>query len=98
MDTILYPDFLEDITSYQAVSDFWQVKLDPLFRELGLSKQNYLNTTMVNGVALQDGNPIYQAFFPELKKAVRIIQEEPLLPAVASYLVNQIQGTKNQIF
>jgi len=29
---------------------------------------------------------------------VRIIQEEPLLPAVASYLVNQIQGTKNQIF
>jgi hypothetical protein len=98
MDNILYPDFLEDITSYQAVSDFWQVKLDPLFRELGLSKQNYLNTTMVNGVALQDGNPIYQAFFPELKKAVRIIQEEPLLPAVASYLVNQIQGTKNQIF
>ena len=81
MDTILYPDFLEDITSYQAASDFWQAKLDPLFQELGLIKQDYLNTTMVNGVALQDGNPIYQAYFPELKKAVRIIQEEPLLPA-----------------
>jgi hypothetical protein len=81
MDTILYPDFLEDITSYQAASDFWQAKLDPLFQELGLSKQDYLNTTMVNGVALQDGNPIYQAYFPELKKVVRIIQEEPLLPA-----------------
>lgn len=88
MDTILYPDFLEDITSYQAASDFWQAKLDPLFRELGLSKQDYLNTTMVNGVALQDGNPIYQAYFPELKKAVRIIQEEPLLPADFGSWVN----------
>jgi hypothetical protein len=81
MDTILYPDFLEDITSYQAASGFWHAKLNPLFWELGLNKQDYLNTTMVNGVALQDGNPIFQAYFPELKKAVRIIQEEPLLPA-----------------
>lgn len=88
MDTILYPDFLEDITSYQAASDFWQAKLDPLFQELGLIKQDYLNTTMVNGVALQDGNPIYQAYFPELKKAVRIIQEEPLLPADFGSWVN----------
>lgn len=43
---------------------------------------------MVNGVALQDGNPIYQAYFPELKKAVRIIQEEPLLPADFGSWVN----------
>lgn len=88
MDTILYPDFLEDISSYQAAADFWQAKLDPLFQELGLNKQDYLNTTMVNGVALQDGNPIFQAYFPELKKAVRIIQEEPLLPADFSSWVN----------
>ena len=88
MDTILYPDFLEDISSYQAASDFWHAKLDTLFRELGLSKQDYLNTTMVNGVALQDGNPIFQAYFPELKKAVRIIQEEPLLPADFGSWVN----------
>lgn len=81
MDTILYPDFLEDITSYQAAADFWQARLDPLFRELELKKQDYLNTTMVNGVPLHDGNPIYQAYLPELKKAVRIIQEEPILPA-----------------
>ena len=80
MDTILYPDFLEGITSYKAASDFWQAKLDPLFRELGLNKQVYLNTTMVNGVALQNGNPIFQAYFLEQKKAVRIIQEESLLP------------------
>lgn len=88
MDTILYPDFLEDISSYQAAADFWQAKLDPLFQELGLCKQDYLNTTMVNGVALNDGNPIYQAYFPELKKAVRIIQEEPLLPADFGSWVN----------
>lgn len=97
MDTILYPDFLEDITSYQAASDFWQAKLDPLFRELGLSKQNYLNTTMVNGVALQDGNPIYQAYFPELKKAVRIIQEEPLLPADFGSWVNQTEVNEEEV-
>jgi len=97
MDTILYPDFLEDITSYQAASDFWQVKLDPLFLELGLNKQNYLNTTMVNRVALQDGNPIYQAFFPELKKAVRIIQEEPLLPADFGSWVNQTEVNEEEV-
>ncbi len=97
MDTILYPDFLEDITSYQAASDFWQAKLAPLFRELGLSKQDYLNTTMVNGVALQDGNPIFQAYFPELKKAVRIIQEEPLLPADFSSWVNVTEVDEEEV-
>ena len=97
MDTILYPDFLEDITNYQAASDFWQAKLDPLFRELGLSKQDYLNTTMANGVALQDGNPIYQAYFPELKKAVRIIQEEPLLPADFSSWVNVTEVDEEEV-
>jgi len=88
MDAILYPDFLEGISSYQAAYNFWQAKLDPLFQELGLKKQDYLNTTMVNGVALLDGNPIYQAYFPELKKAVRIIQEEPILPADYGSWVN----------
>lgn len=97
METILYPDFLKDITSYQAASDFWQAKLDPLFRKLGLSKQNYLNTTMVNGVALQDGNPIYQAYFPELKKAVRIIQEEPLLPADFGTWVNLTEVNEEEV-
>lgn len=97
MDTILYPNFLEDITSYQAASDFWQAKLDPLFQELGLSKQDYLNTTMVNGVALHDGNPIYQAYFPELKKAVRIIQEEPLLPADFGSWVNLTEVDEEEV-
>ena len=97
MDTILYPDFLEDITSYQAAADFWQAKLDPLFQELGLNKQDYLNTTMVNGVALQDGNPIFQAYFPELKKAVRIIQEEPLLPADFGSWVNVTEVDEEEV-
>jgi len=68
-----------------------------LFRELGLSKQNYLNTTMVNGVDLQDGNPIYQAYFPELKKAVRIIQEEPLLPADFGSWVNLTDVNEEEV-
>jgi hypothetical protein len=97
MDTILYPDFLEDISSYQAASEFWQAKLDPLFRELGLNKQNYLNTKMFNGVALNDGNPIYQAYFPELKKAVRIIQEEPLLPADFSSWANLTEVDEEEV-
>lgn len=97
MDTILYPNFLEDVSSYQAAADFWYEKLDPLFRELGLNKQNYLNTTMVNGVPLQDGNPIYQAYFPELKKAVRIIQEEPLLPADFGSWVNVTEVDEEEV-
>lgn len=91
MDTILYPDFLEDTLSYQAAAEFWQTKFDPLFKELGLQKQDYLHTTMVNGVSLHDGNPIYQAYFPELKKAVRIIQEEPILPADYGSWVNRTE-------
>lgn len=97
MDTILYPDFLESITIYQAASDFWQAKLGPLFRELGLNKQDYLNTTMFNGVSLLDGNPIYQAYFPELKKAVRIIQEEPLLPADFGSWVNVTEEDEEEV-
>ena len=97
MDTILYPDFLEDISSYQAATDFWQAKLDPLFREFGLSKQDYLNTIMVNGVSLHDGNPIYQAYFPELKKAVRIIQEEPILPADFGSWVNLTEVDEEEV-
>jgi hypothetical protein len=97
MDTVFYPDFLEDISSYQAAADFWQAKLNPLFRELGLNKQDYLNTTMVNGVALNDGNPIYQAYFPELKKAVRIIQEEPLLPADFGSWVNVTEVDEEEV-
>lgn len=97
MDTILYPDFLEDISSYQAAADFWQAKLDPLFRELGLNKQDYLNTTMVNGAPLQDGNPIYQAYFPGLKKAVRIIQEEPLLSADFGSWVNETEVDEEEV-
>ena len=97
MDTILYPNFLEDVSSYQAAADFWQAKLDPLFQELGLNKQDYLNTTMVNGVALQDGNPIFQAYFPELKKAVRIIQEEPLLPADFGSWVNVTEVDEEEV-
>lgn len=97
MDTILYPDFLENISSFRGASDFWQAKLDPLFCELGLSKQDYLNTTMVNGVALNDGNPIYQAYFPEFKKAVRIIQEEPILPADFGSWVNVTEVDEEEV-
>lgn len=97
MDTILYPDFLEDILSYQAAADFWQTKFNPLFQELGLQKQDYLNTTMVNGVSLLDGNPIYQAYFPDLKKAVRIIQEEPILPADYGSWVNVTEVDEEEV-
>jgi hypothetical protein len=52
---------------------------------------------MVNGVALHDGNPIYQAYFPELKKAVRIIQEEPLLPADFGSWVNVAEVDEEEV-
>ena len=52
---------------------------------------------MVNGVALQDGNPIFQAYFPELKKAVRIIQEEPLLPADFGSWVNVTEVEEEEV-
>lgn len=81
MQTILYPDFLEDTTSYQAAADFWQGQINPLLNSLGLSGQSYLNQVMGDGTIFLDGNPIYHAYFPSLKRALRIIQEEPLLPA-----------------
>ena len=52
---------------------------------------------MVNGVALQDGNPIYQSYFPELKKAVRIIQEELLLPADFGSWVNLTEVDEEEV-
>lgn len=81
MQTILYPDFLEDTTSYQAAADFWQSQIGPLLDSLGLSGQSYLNQIMGDGTTILDGNPIYNAYFPACQRALRIIQEEPLLPA-----------------
>jgi hypothetical protein len=81
MATILFPDFLEDTARYQAAADFWQAQLATTLADLGLHAQTYLNNITGDGSQLLDGNPIYHAYFPARNRALRIIQEEPLLPA-----------------
>jgi hypothetical protein len=81
MATILFPDFLEDTAHYQAAADFWQAQLTPTLADLGLHTQAYLNNITGDGSQLLDGNPIYHAYFSTRNRALRIIQEEPLLPA-----------------
>lgn len=60
----------------QAVS-YWQELFRDLLAETNLTYTSYLNTITVDGTSLRDGNPIFDAYFPGLQKAIRIIQEEP---------------------
>jgi hypothetical protein len=73
---LLFPIFLEDESEYDQAVNFWRELFADLLADTELEYKAYLNTTTVNGISLRDGNPIFDAFFPKLNKAVRIIQEE----------------------
>lgn len=74
---LLFPIFLEDEAEYDQVVNFWKEVFASMLTGTTLEYKPYLNATTVDGISLRDGNPIFDAFFPRLNKAVRIIQEEP---------------------
>ncbi|MGK0366832.1 MAG: hypothetical protein ACI85O_003909 [Saprospiraceae bacterium] len=76
MAQILYQKFLEDKRIYNLAQASWGRVLTSLLKDLNYTYSPYLNDRH-NGKKEYDGNPIFNAYIPEIKRAVRIIQVSP---------------------
>jgi hypothetical protein len=83
MVELLFADFLKDPHSYdQAVRhwlDLW-MKTDEAARKSKGWQHPWMISRFANGVELRDGNPVFSAWSPQLRKGLRIIQHEPTRP------------------
>jgi hypothetical protein len=81
MVTDLVRNFLTNSGGYDAAQRFWLA----LWREVldgpeivsGEWEQPWVANRLANGSELRDGNPIFSAFSPRLRRALRVIQHEP---------------------
>ena len=76
-DQLLFPNFLDDQKVYHQVETFWQHELDQLLKNTGLSYHPFYNKVSGSGQKDYSGNPIFDAYFPDRHKLVRIIQYLP---------------------
>lgn len=76
MTNILYADFLTNKRAYNLAQGSWNRLLKNLLKSYGYSHTPYINQIQ-NGKKDYSGNPIFSAFVPEIKKAIRIIQVSP---------------------
>ncbi|MCB9291747.1 MAG: hypothetical protein H6559_01240 [Lewinellaceae bacterium] len=74
---MLYPDFLKDYTAYQEVERFWESLFTRIAEQNGWAWRSWMKPAFANGTPFFDGNPIFNAFVPELNRGVRILQVEP---------------------
>lgn len=77
MSKYLYASFLDSKRIYNLAQAWWGRLLTDLVAERKLEFRPYLNPQPASGRKEYDGNPICNAYFPNLDKAVRIIQEAP---------------------
>lgn len=97
MAELLYKDFLKTAEAYGEAESYWKAFFDNLLQPYDYSHQPYLNDTMVSGEKLRDGNPIFNAYIPDIDRAVRIIQEEPEEPADIASWVNRTEWPTGRV-
>jgi hypothetical protein len=73
---VLYKNFLNNKRVYNLAQASWGRLLNSLLKDFGYTHTPYLNN-LVNGKKEYDGNPIFNAYIPEIKRAIRIIQVSP---------------------
>jgi len=76
----LFTDFLKDDRSYNEAVRYWEdlwLKTDEVSRKLGGWKYPWMSRQFVDGTEIRDGNPIFSAWSPQLRKGLRVIQYEP---------------------
>lgn len=75
-----FPRFLTDPGEYERAVDYWidlWGRLDPPARCFNDWSQPWLTVTFADGTPMRDGNPIFSAHSPRLRKGLRVIQHEP---------------------
>lgn len=74
---LLYAKFLERPKVYNLAEAYWARTARRLAGEAGLSLHRFYSTRYGNGEKRYDGNPLFDAYFPERHKLVRILQYLP---------------------
>jgi hypothetical protein len=80
MAKLLFPDFLDNVESYDAAEAHWKARFDALAEKYHFTYTSYINVIAGNGKKHRDGNPIFSAEVKNLNRAVRIIQESAEQP------------------
>ena len=73
----LYASFLHNKRVYNLAVAFWRKLVAAIARNGDMAFQYHLNESGPDGKREYDGNPIFAAYFPKRKRALRIIQDEP---------------------
>lgn len=73
----LFPTFLEDKKVFNLAEAYWRRMITAIAEEANAPFQPYINHHDSKGRKEYNANPIFDALFPSLHKAVRIIQDEP---------------------
>ena len=82
MVTNLYEKFLEDTEHYEQSERYWERLWTEVVSEAG-GWYTWLTPWMGTGAPhIKDGNPIFSAISPDLRRGVRIIQLEPYEPGL----------------
>ncbi len=76
MAEFLYADFLNNKRVYNLAQAFWGRLLTGILKQYGYDYTSYINQFQ-GGKKEYDGNPIFSAFIPEAKRAIRVIQVSP---------------------
>jgi hypothetical protein len=79
----MFVNFLKDPAEYAAAERFWQELFARAARDEGVEGEwvaPWLNTRFADGTPFADGNPIFSAWSPARRIAVRVIQHDPADP------------------
>lgn len=76
MAKFLYANFLDNKRTYNLAQGSWKRLLNSILKQHGYTFQSYINQKQ-NGKKEYDGNPIFSAYVPEIKRAIRVIQVSP---------------------
>jgi hypothetical protein len=78
----LFSQFLLDPEQYKLSERHWEGlwnRIDSLDRDRFVWTPDWLGTGSLN---IKDGNPIFSAYSPVLRRGIRVIQEEPIKPGL----------------
>ncbi|MEL7421712.1 MAG: hypothetical protein AAFN81_01920 [Bacteroidota bacterium] len=76
MADFLYTDFLENKRIYNLTQAYWGKLLTSVLKQHGYAYTSYINQIQ-GGKKEYDGNPIFSAYIPEARRAIRVIQVSP---------------------
>lgn len=76
-EQLLFPSFLDDHRTYALVQTYWRRQVSRLLEGTDMTFQSFYNDRTGDGSKLYDANPIFDAYFPDRHKLIRIIQFIP---------------------